>query len=269
MKTLQHWEQIAQRWSHLSSPLRPCPADVRNFSELLELAPSRPLRVLILGVTPELFQLQWPLGTSICSADRSPEMIQAVWPGPSETAFHADWLDLPFSAASFDRVLCDGGLHLLAYPDDHLKLSNSVARLLSPGGRFLIRLFARPPDCEAASVVTDDLFAGTIANFHAFKLRLAMALQSSPVTGIILDQVYRHVLDAVGSLERLSTLTGWPIEEVSTLQSYQDSRNVYHFLSELESVEALTAHGTLALERRLEGEYSLGERCPVLSFRKA
>jgi SAM-dependent methyltransferase len=226
------------------------------------------MKALILGVTPELYRLAWPAGSTVQGADRSPEMIEALWPGPANDAVHAEWLDLPFDDGSFDCVACDGGLHLLGYPDGHRGLVQSIARVLKPGGRFVIRLFALPASREMPEQVFHDLSAGIIPNFHVFKLRLVMALQQSSIEGIALDRVFRYLLDAVTNLDRLAAATGWPPQEVSTVYSYRDSADVYHFLTEAESIEALTSGRVLTYEERRQSRYSLGERCPLLLFRK-
>ena len=201
------------------------------------------MKPLILGVTPELYRLNWPAGTVVHAVDRAQEMIGAIWVGPPGDAVHGEWLHLPFGDAAFDCVACDGGLHLLGYPDDQKALARSVA-------------------------VMQDLSTGRIASFHAFKLRLAMSLQQSPIHGVVLDGVYRYLLNAVGSLDQLVRMTGWPQAEVMTVSSYRDSPNVYHFLTEERSIEALCAESSIVLEDRRESHYPLGDRCPVLSFRK-
>ncbi len=265
---MQHWEKIAERWRHVGAPLRPCPADVAHFSDLLGLRQAKALRVLILGVTPELFALNWPAGTVVKAVDRSPEMIGALWPGRPEAAVQADWARMPFEDASFDCVLCDGGLHLQSYPSGHQALVNSITRVLSPGGRFLVRLFALPMRPERTEAILEDLDGGGIPNFHGFKLRLAMALQTSSEAGIVLDRVHRYVVESAGGPAHIAQKTGWPAAEVATIDSYRNSTNTYHFLTEPDSITILTSSGGLRLESRCENVYPLGDRCPVLALRK-
>jgi methyltransferase family protein len=265
-----HWRTISQQWSRVGSPLRPGVDDARHFAELLKLDRAAPFRGLILGVTPELYRLPWPNGSTVLAADRSPEMIAAIWPGPIKTAHVADWLELPFADGTFDVVLCDGGSHLLGYPTDHARLSNSLNRVLANGGCFALRLFALPQRAETSAEIWQDLQAGRIANFHVFKLRMVMAKQSTPTQGVVLSQVYDTILGmAGGRLSSLSDQTDWPFEQVATLDSYRNSSNVYHFLTEDKSVAAITASHRFSLEDRREGNYPLGERCPTLLFRKS
>jgi len=264
-----YWEAIALNWKNVGSPLRPCRIDIENFSELIKRFGGPGTRALILGVTPELYGLPWPANSAVFSADRSIEMIKAIWPGPEEQATQANWLELPFPDNSFDCALCDGGLHLLQYPDEQKQLSASIARILKPGGRFIIRLFARPVPAEHTEAVFSDLQAGNIPNTHIFKLRLLMAMQDSPEEGILLKKVFEQIVREFGSLAGLQAATGWPAAEVSTLASYETSTNRYGFLTEEQSIEILHATGNLSLSRRIESRYPLGERCPVLSFKKS
>jgi SAM-dependent methyltransferase len=252
----------------MGPPLRPCPDDIRHFSELLRLEPDRPLHALILGVTPELFHLDWPAGTVVRAADRSQKMIEAVWPGPPDAAMEANWLDMPYDDSTFDRVVCDGGLHLLGYPEEHRLFIDSIARVLKSNGRFVIRLFALPIQQETTHTIADDVWARRIPSFHVFKLRLAMALQRSSREGIPLELVFRQFVNMVGDPARLVLMSGWPVEEVSTISSYENSRDVYHFLTEEASIDALTLSGVFELESRAVSSYTLGERCPILSFVK-
>jgi SAM-dependent methyltransferase len=266
--SLNYWQTIAANWKNIGKPLRPCDADIENFNALLNLSEQPALRVLILGVTPELYHLNWPDGSEMFAADRSADMIRAIWQGPTEKAFTTDWLDLPFDDASFDFVLCDGGLHLLSYPEGQQQLADSTARVLKPGGQLLLRLFALPEPVEQPDQVFDDLFNNNIPSTHIFKLRLAMALQEQSQDGIILNKVFARIIQECTSLETLQQTTGWPANEVSSLRSYETSTNRYSFLTIEQSIQTLTASGNLALHRNIKNDYPLGERCPIISLRK-
>ena len=264
-----YWHTIAAHWNNVGHPLRPNAQDIDGFTSLLNLPGNRPLRILILGVTPELYGIHWPNGSEILAADRSEPMIKAIWPGPPDTAFTANWTALPFDAASFDAVLCDGGLHLQRYPTGQRQIAESIARILKPNGRFLIRLFALPDSPESPEQVFSDLHAGRIPSLHIFKLRLAMALQKNPESGVILNSVYARVIEEIDNLDALQELTGWPANEISSLSSYDASTTRYSFLNRAQSIQTLCAQGKLALHGQVANPYPLGERCPILSFRKS
>jgi hypothetical protein len=78
------WSHHSQQWPLLGAPLRPSPADVRVFERWARSAcpdggPS-PRLALLLGVTPECARMGWPEGIELTAVNRSPEMIDAVWP---------------------------------------------------------------------------------------------------------------------------------------------------------------------------------------------
>lgn len=263
-----HWETLSRSWTHIGSPLRPCAQDVEHYRELIGLPRRDALRVLIFGVTPEFLSLPWSDESEVWAVDRSEELIQVIWPGPMNRAVCANWLDLPFDNGFFDCVLCDGGMHLLNYPDQQSRLSGILARFLKPGGRFAIRLFVLPEVPEGPSSVLGDLSDGKVPDIHCLKLRLGMALQTSAQAGLVVDEVYQSVVGAYGSMDALQKATGWPREEVLTLTSYRQSSNRYHFLTEEQSIELLGADRRMIFERRVAGSYPLGDRCPLVLMRR-
>mgnify|MGYP007009300231 CR=1 FL=1 len=66
-------------WSNLGPPLRPSPEDVRDFQRAVNTAAARTnlLRVLILGVTPELHALSYPKGSVVQAADHTHLTLRA------------------------------------------------------------------------------------------------------------------------------------------------------------------------------------------------
>src|SRR5271155_1271552 len=88
-----HWGAIARQWDRLGAPLRPSAEDLDFFTATVDEwsqqygAP----RVLLLGVTPEIYHLRWPCGTHLLAADHTRSMIDSVWPGPAEQVILADW----------------------------------------------------------------------------------------------------------------------------------------------------------------------------------
>src|SRR4051794_34579164 len=101
-----HWGSLAGVWKQVASPLRPTAEDQQNYLRLAQPWIDRhgAPRVLLLGVTPEIYRLPWPAGTDFLAINRSAAMIEQVWPGSREQALEADWLDLPLAAGSRDLV---------------------------------------------------------------------------------------------------------------------------------------------------------------------
>ncbi len=161
-KGSDHWQENARQWQHLGPPLRPSPQDIGFFEDAVQEwihhygAP----RVLLLGVTPEIYRLPWPEGTDFLAVDHSQAMIDAVWPGPKEAAQCADWLSLKLPDNSRDIVLCDGGLPLLAYPREQQQLVRILRDVLSDQGLCILRLFVPPSQQESPDAVLRDLLEG-------------------------------------------------------------------------------------------------------------
>jgi SAM-dependent methyltransferase len=219
--------------------------------------------VLLLGVTPELFAMRWPL-TTVVAVDRSQEMLDLVWPGSRGAARRAAWTALPLRAASCDIVLCDGGLHLLRYPTEQQALVAELCRVVPPGGACVFRLFVPPANREPVEAILADLRADQPLDINVIKLRMAMALQSSPDEGVRVRDVW-HAISAVAPD---GARQGWSAGEMATLDAYRHSDAVYSFVT-VDEVEALFGwRGSFALESVRFATYELGDRCPIVSLRR-
>lgn len=266
-----HWNSAARSFHHFGPPLRPAPADVRVMEELVRLAEGAargPLRVMMWGVTPEFSGMNWPAGTRLVAYDRAADMIQLVWPGDVpgfRTAHCADWLTLPLSPGSFDVAIGDGMFNLLAFPGDHASMLARTARTLSAGGLLAIRFFVRPPQSETPEQVLEDLGRGTIGSFHAFKLRLGMALQGDVREGVRLGDVHDAWRAAGLDVDAVAADRGWKREEVATIDLYRD-RDVRHFFASWQEILRVFEPRFELVDCRWP-DYELGERCPIAAFR--
>ena len=202
-----HWPEIARQWQQVGPPVAARAAQDIGFcwDAVREWVRHRGApRVLLLGVTPELYRLPWPKGTDFLAVDRTQAMIDTVWPGPKEAAQCTDWLALALPDGSRDIVLCDGGLHLLAYPQEQRRLVRLLRRVLSDQGLCILRLYVPPPQRESPEAVLKDLLEGRISSLNILKLRLGMSLLDSAAEGVELGAVWR-ALHAVAPIWR-----GWP-----------------------------------------------------------
>jgi hypothetical protein len=266
-----HWRAMALRWSQVGPPLRPSPEDIAFYARAINrwvLANGAP-RVLILGVTPELYRLSWPSGTALQAVDRTRGMIESVWPGLRSAALCADWTAIPLPACSQDVVLCDGGLIMVSFPDGISKIARVLQNMLTPGGLFVTRLYATPDRRESAAIVLSDLLAGKIANVNILKLRLGMALQESSEQGVQLGHVWDTLQRVAPDLPRLAERIGWPIESLSAIEAYRESSSRYHFTT-LAEIRRLFCDdpGGFSCETIDVPGYELGERCPTVAFRR-
>lgn len=268
--TPQHWESIASVWAQLGSPLRPCAEDqigYRSFIEPWIEQFARP-RIIILGVTPEVYHLPWPAEHDLIALDRSRGMIEEVWPGPPECALEGDWLRMPLPNESRDLALCDGGLMLLDYPQNHRALVDQLHRVLVPGGRVILRLFAAAENRETVAEVLNDFVASRIDNLNILKLRLGAALQASPENGAPVREILRAVEMMDANLARLAQRVHWSLDHLRVIELYRESSAIYRFLSEAQITEMFCGDGRFAPLGRCQGTYPLAERCPIVAYER-
>lgn len=264
----EHWPSMAAVWNQIGSPLRPIAEEIASFARLAQpaIANADSPQVLLLGVTPELYRLPWPPGRDFLAIDRTPGMIEKVWPGPAEEVRLADWRELPLPPASRDLVLCDGGLHLLDYPAGQTQLMARLAAVVRRGGRCVFRLFVLPPEREPAKTVMQDLFAGRISNLNQLKLRLAMALQETPTKGVAVQRIRETLRDSCADWLALASRLGWVLEHLRAIDAYRGSPARYHFLSLPAVIDLFCAGGEFRWVGQTTSAYPLGERCPLVAF---
>ena len=265
-----YWDVFARNFANLGSPLRPSEEEIRlmegTVREWVSSARLATPRALLLGATPEIATMRWPAGTSLMAVDRSFPMAKAVWPGdvPGQRAMvRGDWLRLPLREASRDIVIGDGSINCLPYPAGFRSLAETVSGVLRGRGLLILRCYLQVSPPEPAGQIRAQALDGAVGSFHAFKLRLLMALQRNSREGVAVNDVYQWVIQNV-DLPALRSHTGWTRPAVETVQFYRDSGTVYAFptLDELRAVLA-PRFDEISL---LTSGHEMGERCPILVF---
>ncbi len=191
-----HWARHAAQWGKVGSPLRPIQEDIdlywRAINSSVAESELAMARVLLLGVTPELTSLRWPVGSSLFACDSSLDMLQSIWPlgrfpGASASTLNANWLALPLAPGACNLVVGDGSLSVFDCADDYRRCAHELYRVLQPGGCVVLRLFCPPEVPESPEQVFADLRRGHVGNFHAFKWRLVMAIHASNESARLAD----------------------------------------------------------------------------------
>jgi SAM-dependent methyltransferase len=258
-----YWPQIARQWAQLGPPLRPCAQDVAFCAEAIGrwARGRRPPRALILGVTPEFFHLPWQAETDLLAVDHTQAMIDHVWPGPRAAAICADWTRMPLEASSRDIVLCDGGVHTLAYPDGQRSLIHKLQQVVAPGGLCIFRFYMPPERRETIDSVLENLLSGKIANLNLLKIRLWMALWREPSVGVELRQVWDAVHRVAPDLTQLALHIGWRSEHLFAIDAYRDCSTRYYFFS-LSDTRRLFCQdpGGFEIETTESPDYELGKQ---------
>jgi hypothetical protein len=271
-----HWNAYSARWKLVGQPLRPGPSDIaylrasvaRLWSPRATLDPTQREPALLLGVTPEIADIDWQPPVHLLAVDKSEGMVRAVWPGNTSTrrAEVGDWLELQPPSGGFSLVVGDGVFSIFDHPTGYARLAQALGRLTRPEGLLSVRLFCRPEPCERVGDVYDALASGRVGNFHIFKWRLAMALQGDVTQGVRLADIWDSFRAQVPSIAELARERGFPEQEVRTIESYRDVEDRYSFSTQAEVIELL-APAFEHVETWTPG-YELGERCPHLTFRR-
>ncbi|RWQ29397.1 MAG: class I SAM-dependent methyltransferase [Mesorhizobium sp.] len=254
-----HWDNYHRHWMLLDAPLRPTLETVGIFERELDLTDAD---VLLLGVTPELAVL----GRSILAVDQSAAMISGIWAGnnASRRAVTGNWLDLPVGSASADAIIGDGCLSAVDSKMARNTLLGEIARVLKPGRRAAIRVFAGSETFEDLQDIKAQALAGGIENFHALKWRIAMACTTSDSDRAINVQVIRDAFDETfPDRAALAARTGWSMASIGTIDVYAGSQTTYCFATLAMLVDEA---GDWFDEVRVvpSGSYPLAERCPLL-----
>lgn len=263
----QPWRVSMGKWQPWRiSPWCPSPEDGRFLIEATAeaLDRSRPsATVLILGVTPETLQLDWPGHADLIAADSSAEMIALDWrphPRLPSSVVEARWQRLPLCDATAAATVGDASLNALPGFEDYAAVLEEVARVLKPGGVLALRMFLRGERAESCREVVDAAAAGAFPCGVGFRLRFAMAVAGE--SGI-LD--FAHIpgrFDAlVQDRAHLARLAGWSREDLDRIDIYGHNRTRINFPTETELRRLVEPR--FALTELRYGHYDQAERCPT------
>jgi len=274
LESNNHWKSAAEYWRYVKSPLRPHSSEIKIFQNHLDEYFDRvsfiDQNALILGVTPELYQLRIPDSVKLLAVDQSRDMIDHVWPGGKNQAQQCNWLDLPVTENSRDVVLLDGGLMLLSWPKDQIELLEEIQRVLKEGGIFIVRLFDPDRSQESLSDVLNDLENKKIPDLNALKFRLWLVLHHDLEEGIRPHKVWQIINDfADGNLESFAESMKWPKAHVLALRNHKDSKRLYFMTGVQELVELCHQSGfSMECLSVSYPDHEFGQITPVAVFRK-
>jgi hypothetical protein len=268
-----YWDNVGSDWDLIGPPLRPCPEDSAIMEQLVDRwvrkAQAAVSQAVILGVTQEIVGMRWPEKTHILAFDREPARIKSLWPRhlPNAAALCSNWLELPLVDGYADLVLADGSFTLLKFPGEYRDLSKELARILSPGGIVVVRLYVAPDSKESVDDIFKDLWGGKISNFNTFKWRLAMALLDPSDYSSSFNEVWEAWHARMSSPEKLAETLGWPLPVIRMIERYRgcvSTRNSYPPLDKIRQALA----PLFIQEDIVIPSYQDGERYPTVCFRK-
>lgn len=158
-KTSLVWQQIAYEWKHyFTIPSRISPDEIKEYRKWLQKINKykKPLKALVLGVTPELRDALFDLGYQVYSIDINLDMFLVMNEllenrNPNEVFVRANWLSNPLKEKFFDVVLGDAVLPNIPW-SERKHFFTEIKRLLKNRGVFLIRAFYVPDKKRFSSV---------------------------------------------------------------------------------------------------------------------
>ncbi len=273
MNTTSHppvWQQHASQWELVGAPLRPSPIDavlMRSAVLARHGQAARDLQVSVLGVTPEVVGLDWPLGSTIRAFDHSADMVQKVWrPHPtlhSEVCL-TDWSQLPLASGSVDVFAGDNSLGALPTFAKSQEVLRELHRAIKPTGLLCLRCFIAPAVPETLQAIKDDVAQGRVQSFHALKWRLAMALCSGPDQNVVVHRIVECFDTLFPDRQALSRVHGWPLVVINTIDAYRDKDVLYTFFT-LAALERFAAPW-FTIQGIQYPDYELAPRCPTVTL---
>jgi len=266
-----HWKKTHLNLMPGRPPWRPSREDGTFMHEMAERALGRSrkdARVLVLGVTPEIIQLDWPNTTHIVAIDSSPGMIASTWrphPTARSSVVCARWQETPLMDAAFDAVVGDGSLNALPDLNQYRKVFEQASRVLRPGGLLVLRCFLRPDSIILPAQVVSSAVSGAFPTTSAFRLRFAFSLTGSDGS-VGLAHLRESFNALVPDRDGLAHATGWPREDIDKVDIDKDSqvRLTFPTQSELTSL----SEPIFEIERLEHGTYTQSEYCPTVLFRR-
>jgi SAM-dependent methyltransferase len=243
----------------LTPPLRPH-ADV--VAAIRGELGDRPERTLLLGVTPEFVDLS----DDLVAIDRNRSMVEHIWPGnrPGRRAIVGDWRRCHFEPGAFSTCVGDASLGALNFPDELVTACREIRRLLRPRGKLVCRVFLSPDAREPLEAVRHAAISGEIKSFHTFKFRLGMALIDDPARASVgVDAILEAFSGMFPDRDELADKTGWPRDQIDTIDFYRQSDVSFHFPTRDVMAAAISAVFP-DVDFVSSGRYEFAERAPLL-----
>lgn len=267
----EFWNAVAATYRRAGSPLLPSEEDARSMEEAIRVhagASPKATRVLLLGATPRLADMQWPDGSMMLAVDSSMAFVRDVWPGDipgRRRAVQADWRSLPVADAAYDVAVGDGSLNCVRYPDGIRAAAAAVQRALGRHGLLALRVYVRPDNCESPEELVRDVAAGRVETFNQFRFRLLMAMQRTVEEGVAVKDVHRFWQDLASRTDFVKTKPGWSGEDLQAIEPYRESPAVHTFPTLAEWRAVLSDRFEQIAVR--PASYVLGDRCPIIVWR--
>jgi SAM-dependent methyltransferase len=174
---------IARQWSRYKGfTVRPLKSTEDFYDRYVGQHSTADAHVMIYGGTPELRDCTFRRKRATTIVDRSALMVRAMGLltecgealAPHERFFECDWRRIPVPSRSFDLLMGDDAINMMAWPCFPDFLDESC-RVLKDGGVFVCHLLVKPDDRlidQALAEVFAEYRRGVISNKYDLASRI-------------------------------------------------------------------------------------------------
>lgn len=247
MSTTTHWAARSLTYGQSGPPLNPNQEIIDGFTSLVPTTG----HILLLGVTAKIHQAY----ERITAVDYSPAMIERVWPGNTATkqVTLGNWLEIDFPADTFDGIVGDGSVNMLAYPREVRTLFERSMRWLKPNGVFAARVWTRPD-----RPVSIDFIRSQVGEMSFTAWRRLLNMYIADRDGSIFPVV--KIAELFDELYPDPSVLPW--EDISAIDAYRTSTATSWFPTRAEILD-IAPPGSRFVD---VGTYEIADTCPILTF---
>lgn len=251
MSITTHWAARSLTYGQSGPPLNPNQEIIDGFTSLVPIGG----HILLLGVTAKIHEAY----SHITAVDYSEAMIERVWPGDTATkqVQQGNWLEVDLPSNTYDGIVGDGSVNMLAYPAEVELLFERSVSWLRPGGVFAARMWTRPDQPVTEERILAEAAAGTMS-FTAWRRLLNMCIAARD--GSIFPAT--KIAELFDKLFPDTTILPW--KDTTAIDAYRTSTATSWFPTRQEILDIAPA-GSRFVD---VGTYEIAETCPILTFVK-
>lgn len=273
------WATVAAVYRYYDPPFLPTQEDLRYMESAFSRVAERftktgepSWRGLILGVTPSLANLAWPVGTRVEAYDNSAAMVGRVWPGDGATpwgwreAVVDSWETLSDRPDAFHFACGDGSFNSFNSTAPPGVLFEILGATLKTGGICALRVYLRSPENPSPEQVIEEFISGRWTNPSIFRFLMCGALQHSFDEGMVVGDFYDYCERRLRRDPRFREAADRHADKWGVVTAARDSR-VRLYFPDLDLIRRL-AEPHLRIEDVHYSAHETGFLSPVVVFTK-
>jgi ubiquinone/menaquinone biosynthesis C-methylase UbiE len=271
--TLKVWSRQSEKWSNVGPPMRPSLLDIALMEKLaidiLNDVNLNRYEVAVLGVTPEIIQMAWPLNAHLTAFDQSEEMIKKLW-RPNQhiksDVKMSRWQSLPLKDGDINLVIGDGCLTPLTSLEVYSDVLKELKRVLVTEGKVIMRCFVRDPKVQDIENIVQCVQLKKIENFGSLKWKIAMALVDPISSKVEIKKISETFNDLFKDRQALANNNKWPIETINTIDIYESMSGYLTFPTLNRLLEIFEEF--FVVEQVTTLDYEMAKNCPTIVLKQ-